>query len=109
MPTEISPWVDRLREHKVILATATALLVLLVALVWVAWRWGIAEDRMEMLEQQAAKGFLHAPSSNRTVRIDLRSPRLVSVGGGKFPERIDLFINARTKQYARFRVSLLRE
>lgn len=108
MPTEISPWVDRLREHKVVVATATALLVLLIALVWVAWRWGVAEDRMEMLEQQAAKGFLQAPSSNRTVRVDLRTPRLVAVGGGGFPERIDLRITARTNQYARFRVSLVR-
>jgi hypothetical protein len=43
------------------------------------------------------------------VRIDLRAPALVSVGGGGFPERIDLLINARTARYARFRVSLLRE
>ena len=52
-----------------------ALLVLLVALIWVAWRWGVAEDRMEMLEKQAAAGFLQAPSSNRRVRVDLRAPQ----------------------------------
>ncbi len=109
MPTEISPWIERLKEHRVAAGAVTALLVLAIALAWVAWRWGVAEDRMAMLEKQAAAGFLQPPSSNRTVRIDLRSPRVVTVGGGKFPERVDLLVNARTKQYARFRVSLLRD
>lgn len=109
MPTEISPWVEKLKQHRVVVGTATALLVLVVALIWVAWRWGVAEDRLEMLEAKAAVGFLQAPSSNRTLRIDLRSPRLVSVDGGGFPQRIDLLLNARTHQYARFRVSLVRD
>jgi len=109
MPVEISPWVEKLKEHKVAAGAAAALLVLVIALVWVAWRWGVAEDRLEMLEARAAEGFLQAPSSNRTVRIDLRSPRLVAIDGGGFPERIDLLINARTNQYARFRVSLVRD
>jgi hypothetical protein len=108
MPTEISPWVNRLKEHKVAIGTTTALVVLVVALVWVAWRWGVAEDRMETLEQQAAKGFLQPPSSTRIVRIDLRAPRLVPIDGGGFPQRIDLLMNARTKLYSRFRVSLVR-
>lgn len=109
MPTEISPWVEKLKEHKLVVGAATALAVLLVALVWVAWRWGVAEDRMEMLEQLAAKGFLQAPSSTRTVRADLRAPRLIPIDGGGFPQRIDLLVNARTRQYARFRVSLVRD
>jgi hypothetical protein len=108
MPTEISPWVDKVKEHKVVVAAATALLVLLVALIWVAWRWGVAEDRMEMLEAKAAAGFLQAPSTTRNLRVDLRAPRLVSIDGSGFPQRIDLLVNARTKQYARFRVSLVR-
>ena len=108
MPTEISPWIERLKQHKVVIGTTTALVVLVVALVWVAWRWGVAEDRMEMLEAKAAAGFLQAPSSTRNLRIDLRSPRLVALDGGGFPQRIDLLLNARTKQYARFRVSLVR-
>lgn len=108
MPTEISPWINRLKEHKVVVGTVTALLVLAVALIWVGWRWGVAEDRMEMLEQQAAKGFLQAPSSTRIVRIDLRTPRLIPIDGGGFPQRIDLLMNARTKLYSRFRVSLVR-
>lgn len=108
MPTEISPWVDKVREHRVAAVAATAILVLLVALIWVAWRWGVAEDRMEMLEARAAAGFLQAPSATRNLRVDLRAPRLVSIDGGGFPQRIDLLVNARTKQYARFRVSLVR-
>ena len=108
MPTEISPWIERLKQHKVVIGTTTALVVLVVALIWVAWRWGVAEDRLEMLEQKAAVGFLQAPSSTRNLRIDLRSPRLVALDGGGFPQRIDLLLSARTKQYARFRVSLVR-
>ena len=108
MPTEISPWVNRFKEHRLVVGAATALLVLVVALIWVAWRWGVAEDRMEMLEAKAAAGFLQAPSSTRSLRVDLRAPRLVSIDGGGFPQRIDLLVNARTRQYARFRVSLVR-
>lgn len=109
MPTEISPWIERLRQHRVLVATAGTILVLAIALTWVTWRWGVAEDRLGMLEKRAAEGFLQAPSSNRMVRIDPRSPRGVSIGGGEFPERIDLLVNARSNQYARFRVSLLRQ
>jgi hypothetical protein len=83
--------------------------VLAVALAWVAWRWGVAEDRMAMLQAQADAGFLQPPSSNRTVRVDLRAPAAVAVGGGGFPERVDLLIGAGTQRYSRFRVSLLRE
>jgi hypothetical protein len=108
MHTEISPWIEKLKEHKVVVGTSTALVVLLVALVWVAWRWDVAEDRLEMLEQRAAAGFLQAPSSTRSLRIDLRAPRQVAIDGGGFPQRIDLLINARTRQFARFRVSLVR-
>jgi hypothetical protein len=109
MPTEIGPWIDRLREHRLAIAAATALVALIVALVWVAWRWGVAEDRMAMLQKQADAGFLQAPSSTRTVRVDLRNPGTVSIGGGEFPERVDFLLNARSDRYARFRVSLLRE
>jgi hypothetical protein len=108
MPTEIGPWIDRLREHRLAIAAATALVALIVALVWVAWRWGVAEDRMAMLQKQADAGFLQAPSSTRTVRVDLRNPGTVSIGGGEFHERVDFLLNARSDRYARFRVSLLR-
>lgn len=109
MHTEISPWIERIKPHRLAIGIGTAMLLLAVALAWVAWRWGVAEDRMELLQKQADAGFLQAPSTNRTVRIDLRAPRVVSMGGGDFPERVDFLVNARTTRYARFRVSLLRE
>jgi hypothetical protein len=109
MHTEISPWVEKLSPYRLVIAIGAAGLVLVVALAWVAWRWSVAEDRMEILQKQAEAGFLQAPSTNRTVRIDLRAPALVSVGGNGFPERLDLLLNARTDRYARFRVSLLRD
>ncbi|HEU5467693.1 MAG TPA: hypothetical protein VFU77_00165 [Steroidobacteraceae bacterium] len=109
MHTEISPWVERLKPHRTVIGIGALLLVLAVALAWVAWRWSVAEDRMELLRAQAEAGFLQAPSSNRSVRIDLRAPGTVSVGGRDFPERVDLRLNARTSRYARFRVSLLRD
>ena len=74
MHTEISPWIEKLKPHRLTIATGGALLVLLVALIWVAWRWGVAEDRMELMQKQAEAGFLQAPSSTRTVRVDLRAP-----------------------------------
>jgi hypothetical protein len=108
MHTEISPWIERLSPYRLHIAAAGLILILLAALAWVAWRWGVAEDRMELMQKQAAAGFLQAPSTNRTVRVDLRAPREVSLGGGDFPERVDFFVNARTTRYARFRVSLVR-
>jgi hypothetical protein len=109
MHTEISPWIERLWPHRIAIGVGSALLVLLVALAWVAWRWGVAEDRMEMMQRQAEAGFLQAPSSSRTVRVNLRAPVAVTAGSGEFPERIDFLLNARTERYARFRVSLLRD
>jgi hypothetical protein len=108
MPTEISPWIERLKANRLAVGVGALVLVLAAALAWVAWRWDIAEDRMTMLEKQAEAGFLQAPSSNRTVRVDLRAPAAVTVGGGAFPERIDLRLNARWDRHARFRLSLLR-
>ena len=109
MHTEISPWVERLSTHRFAIAAGALFLALAVALAWVSWRWGIAEDRMELLQEQAETGFLQAPSSTRAVRIDLRAPATIAVGGRAFPERIDLRVNVRSARHARFRVSLLRE
>ena len=109
MHTEISPWIERLSPYRLVIAVGGAILVLVVALAWVAWRWNVAEGRMELMQKQAEAGFLQAPSSTRSVRLDLRDPGSVSVGGRDFPERIDLRMNARSDRYARFRVSLLRE
>jgi hypothetical protein len=108
MQTEISPWLEWLKRHRVAAGTAAAITVLAVALVFVAYRWNIAEDRLELLERRAAEGFLQAPSSSRAVRVDPRSPRPITIARGGFPERIDLRFNARTKRYSRFRMSLVR-
>ena len=109
MRTEISPWVEKLAPYRLVIG-AVALLVLLVgAIAWLAYRWNIAEDRLAILQKEADAGFLQAPSTSRSVRIDLHAPRSVAVGGVGFPERIDLLVNARTDRYARFRVSLLRD
>lgn len=109
MPTEISPWIQRLSAHRFAVAAGGLLLALAIALAWVAWRWGVAEDRMELLQKQADTGFLQAPSTTRAVRVDLRAPGTIAVGGRDFPERIDLRVNARTDRFARFRLSLLRD
>lgn len=109
MHTEISPWIEKLSPYRLVIALGAAFLVLLIALGWVAWRWSVAEGRMEIMQQQAAAGFLQAPTSSRTVRVDLRNPGQVGVGGGDFPERIDFLVNARTTRFARFRMSLLRD
>src|SRR5262245_10164614 len=109
MHTEISPWVEKLSPYRLVIAAGAALVLLLGAIGWLAYRWSIAEDRMALLQKQAEVGFLQAPSTSRTLRIDLRAPRPVSVGGAGFPERIDLLVNARTDRYARFRMSLLRD
>ena len=108
MHTEISPWIERLSPYRLVIALGAAFLVLAVALAWVAWRWSVAEDRMDIMQKQAEAGFLQAPSSSRTVRVDLRVGGAVALGGGAFPERIDLYVNARTPRYARFRASVLR-
>lgn len=108
MPTEIAPVLAWLRGHRWAAAAAAAIVGLAVALAWVAFRWNVAEDRLLLLERRAAEGFLQAPSSSRTVRVDPRSPRPIVVSRSGFPERIDLRFNARTNRHARFRVSLLR-
>ena len=109
MHTEISPWIEKLSPYRLVIALGAAFLALVVALAWVGWRWSVALDRMEIMQRQAAAGFLQAPTSSRTVRIDLRNPSSVSIGGGDFPERVDFLVNARTPRFARFRVSLLRD
>ncbi len=108
MQTEYPPWLEKLRQPGVLAGAAGLLLALLLTLVWVVWRWGMAEDRYEMLQEQAAEGFLQAPSSTRTVRVDPRASGSITVNGGGFPQRIDLLIAARSDRYERFRVSLLR-
>jgi hypothetical protein len=109
MRTQIPAWLEKVQQPKVLAGIAGLVLMLVIALVWVAWRWGIAEDRFEIMEKKAAEGFLQAPSSTRTVRVDPRTRQLVAIDSGGFPQRIDLFIAARSDRFARFRVSLVRD
>lgn len=109
MQHEVPPWLEQLQQPKALAGIAGLILVLVLVLIWMAWRWGIAEDRYEMLQEQAAEGFLQAPSSTRSVRIDPRQSRVIGVGGGDLPQRIDLMIAAVTSSRDRFRVSILRD
>ncbi len=109
MRTEFHPWIEKLQQPPVLFAGIGLIAFLLLALLFVSWRWGIAADRFEMLEKRAAEGFLQAPSSTRAIRVDPRETRRISIDGGGFPQRIDLLINARSENYQRFRVSLLRD
>jgi hypothetical protein len=109
MRTEYSHWLEKLRQPPVLISGVGLILVLLLALVFVFWRWGITKDRFEMLEKQAAVGFIQAPSSTRTVKVDPRVSRQIGIDGGGLPQRIDLLINARSGRYHQFRVSLLRD
>ncbi|MBX3702263.1 MAG: hypothetical protein KF822_00645 [Steroidobacteraceae bacterium] len=109
MQHEVPAWLEKLQQPRALAGIAGLVLVLVVALIWVAWRWGIAEDRHELLQKQAAAGFLQAPSSSRSIRIDPRQTRVFSVGGGDLPQRVDLSIAAVTSSYERFRISITRD
>ena len=108
MHDEIPAWIVKLQQPRVLLAGLGLILILVPVLIFMFWRLGVAGDRYEMLENRAAEGFLQAPSSTRTVRLDQREARRASINSGGFPQRIDLLINAPTKRYAHFRVSLVR-
>jgi hypothetical protein len=109
MQDEIPRWLEKLQQPRIVLAGSGLILLLLLALIFVYWRWGITEDRFEMLEKRAAEGFIQPPSSTRTIKVEPRNPRRISIDGGGLPQRIDFLINARTDRYHRFRVSLVRE
>ena len=66
MHTEISPWIEKLSPYRLVIAGAAVLVLLVGAIAWLAYRWNIAEDRLEILQKQADAGFLQAPSSSRT-------------------------------------------
>ena len=107
---ETPDWMNKWVKPEVFLGGAGLIVLLALAVLWFGWRWSIAEDRMEMMQAQSDEGFLQAPSSSRTVRLDpRRGANSATVGGGDAPERIDLAINAPSDRYDRFRVSILRE
>lgn len=108
MHDENPPWIEKLQQPPVLIAGLGTILFLILALLFLLWRLSIGGDRYEMLEKRAAEGFLQAPSSTRTVKVDPRESRRVSVDGGGFAQRVDFLVNARSDRYARFRLSLLR-
>ena len=80
MHTEISPWIEKLSPYRLVIALGAAFLALVVALAWVGWRWSVALDRMEIMQRQAAAGFLqaevehrHGANANRTC-VSLQRP-----------------------------------
>lgn len=87
---------------------AATIVVLALASTWFAYRAGIARERMELLEAQAAEGFLAPPSTSRSVRLDLDAARTASLGGGT-PERVEFAIDARSNRFNLFRVAVARD
>lgn len=107
---ELPDWMRKWFKPEVFLGGIVLILALALAVLWFSWRWSIAEDRMDMMQAQADEGFLQAPSSSRTVRLDpRRGSSTATVGGGDAPERIDLAINAPSDRFDRFRVSIVRD
>lgn len=100
-----SPW---WHDPRVPLAAAAIIVVLVAFGAWQAIRANIAEDRRAMMEVRAAEGFLLPPSVTRTARVSLRSPQLVTLGGGPAPERLEILIDARTDRFKAFRIAISR-
>jgi hypothetical protein len=99
------PW---WQDWRVAVGAALALLLLIIGSLWLAVKLDIAEGRREMLERQAAEGFLRPPSSSRTAPVDLDNPATVTLGAGPLPERVELRIAARTSRFNTFRVAITR-
>ena len=106
---DLPDWMKKWVTPEAVLGGSVFIILIVLALAWVAWRWGVAEERMEMMQQQANVGFLQAPSTTRTVRVNPRDSRVIGVGGDDAPERVDLLIATITDRYERFRVSILRD
>lgn len=109
MNVEYPGWMARYQKPQVLAAGVALILALAIALAWTAWRWNVALDRMEMMEAQAAEGFIRPPSSTQALRIDPRAGRLATVSAGDLPKRIDLAIAVISDRYDRYRVSLSRD
>jgi hypothetical protein len=109
MEIEYPDWMARYQKPQVLAGGAVLVLVLVVALAWTAWRWNIALDRMQMMQAQAAVGFLQPPSSAQTVRVDPRAGRLTGIDAGGFARRIDLAIAVASDRFDRYRIALSRD
>ena len=109
LQVELPDWMKNWVRPEAVLAGSVAIVLLVLALFWFGWRWSVAAGRQELMQQQADVGFLRAPSTTRTVRINPRDSRVVGIGGADLPERIDFHIAAVTDRHERFRVSLMRD
>ena len=109
MQIEYPEWMAKYQKPEVLAGGAVLVFVLLVALVWTAWRWNVALDRMEMMQTQAAVGFLQPPSSTQTHRVDLRSGGVTGIDASGFASRVDLAIAVSSDRFERYRISLSRE
>ncbi len=109
MNVEYPDWMGPYQKPQVLAGGAALILVLALALAWTAWRWNMALDRMEMMEAQAAVGFLRPPSSTQTLRIDPRAGRLTGIYAGEMAQRIDLAIAVNSDRFDRFRIALSRD
>lgn len=96
------------QERRVAIGAAVAIVVLALACAWLAYRAGIARERMELLEAQAAEGFLAPPSTTRTVAVDMESGKTIRLDGGT-PERVEIRVDARSNRFNQFRVALARD
>lgn len=101
---EKPPW---WHERRVPVTAAVVIVVLLVAATWFAVRAGIAEDRMAMLEEKAAAGFLLPPSTTRSVRVDPGGG--LTIGGSATPERVEIRVPLASNDFSLFRVSVARD
>jgi hypothetical protein len=109
MKVEFPDWMAAYLKPQVLAGGALLILALGLALGWTAWRWNVALDRMEMMQAQAAEGFIRPPSSTQALRIDPRAGRLASVDARGLPKRIDLAITVISDRYDRYRISLSRD
>jgi len=109
MNVEFPEWMAKYQKPQVLAGAAALILMLILALAWTAWRWNITMDRMEMMEAQAAVGFIRPPSSTQTLRIDPRAGGLTGIDAGGLARRIDLAIAVISDRYDRFRISLSRD
>lgn len=95
------------QQWRVAAGAALAIVLLAVACVWLAVSAGIARDRMTLMQERAAQGFLAPPSTARSVRRPLQGGSVVQLGGG-MPESVELLVAARLNDYKLFRVSITR-
>jgi hypothetical protein len=103
---ERPPW---WHDRRVPMGAAVVIALLAVATAWSAVRAGIAEDRMALLEARAAEGFLLPPSTTRTALADPDRGGRVALGGRDVPERVELRIPVRGKDFELFRIAIARE